>query len=83
MLIPITIRSRCIKKMRENLFHYLKDTFCYTSMPFGLKNAKLFINIWSIKCSNTNWLKFEAYVDDMMIKSVQFVNHVKGLKKIV
>lgn len=43
----------------------------------------LLINDRSIRCSRISLGKYtEAYVDDMMIKTVQSINHVKDLREV-
>ncbi|GAB2279186.1 hypothetical protein Dimus_039334 [Dionaea muscipula] len=56
-------------------------TFCYKMMPFGLKNAgatyqRLVNKIFAPVLGKT----FEAYVDDMLVKSVTENEHVTALE---
>nr|AAK71558.1 putative gag-pol protein precursor [Oryza sativa Japonica Group] len=45
-------------------------TFCYTTMPFGLKNAGLtFQHMTRITLSNQIGRNVEAYVDDLVVKT--------------
>ena len=51
-------------------FHTEKGTFCYTKMPFGLKNAgATYQRIMDRVFEKQFGRNVEAYVDDMVIKS--------------
>jgi hypothetical protein len=46
------------------------DTFCYTIMPFGLKDAgPTFQRMTRITLSNQIGCNVEAYVDDLVVKT--------------
>jgi hypothetical protein len=48
--------------------------FCYTSMPFGLKNAGATYQRDIQTCLDDHWGKrVEAYVDDLVIKTENFI----------
>lgn len=57
-------------------------TFCYTRMPFGLKNAgatfqRLVDRVFKSQINRN----VEVYVDDILIKSKMRENHLKDIKK--
>ncbi|KAL0454671.1 UNVERIFIED_CONTAM: hypothetical protein Slati_0806300 [Sesamum latifolium] len=57
-------------------------TFCYTAMPFGLKNAgatyqRLVDKIFRHQIGRN----MEVYVDDMLVKSKKAPDHIKDLKE--
>ncbi|KAL0433276.1 UNVERIFIED_CONTAM: hypothetical protein Slati_2661900 [Sesamum latifolium] len=57
-------------------------TFCYTAMPFGLKNAgatyqRLVDKIFRHQIGRN----MEVYVDDMLVKSKKAPDHVKDLEE--
>ncbi|CAL2256933.1 unnamed protein product [Prunus armeniaca] len=59
-----------------------RGTYCYKVMPFGLKNAgatyqRLVNKIFKEKISKT----MEVYVDDMLVKALELVDHIKNLAK--
>lgn len=54
-----------------------EDTFCYTRMPFGLKNIGATYQLLVNKMFEDQLGKnMEAYIDDMVIKSIQTIDHV-------
>jgi hypothetical protein len=55
--------------------------FCYTSMPFGLKNTGATYQRAIQTCLADHWGKrVEAYVDDMVIKTENSENFIKDLQ---
>jgi len=58
------------------------SNFCYTVMLFGLKNARVTYQrlmdriLDGMICRN-----LEAYVDDMVVKSVRASSHVQDLRE--
>ena len=54
--------------------------FCYTSMPFGLKNAGATYQRAIQTCLSDHWGKrVEAYVDDVVIKTENSENFIEDL----
>jgi hypothetical protein len=57
-----------------------KTAFCYTSMPFGLKNAGATYQRAIQTCLADHWGKrVEAYVDDVVIKTENSENFIEDL----
>jgi hypothetical protein len=55
--------------------------FCYTSMPFGLKNAEATYQRAIQTCLADHWGKHvEAYVDDVVIKIENSENFIEDLQ---
>jgi hypothetical protein len=55
--------------------------FCYTSMPFGLKNAGATYQRAIQTCLADHWGKHvEAYVDDVVIKTYNSENFIEDLQ---
>ena len=59
-----------------------RGTYCYTVMPFGLKNAgatyqRLVNKMFAEQLEKT----MEVYIDDMLVKSLEAVNHVEHLQQ--
>jgi hypothetical protein len=55
--------------------------FCYTSMPFGLKNAGATYKRAIQTCLADHWGKrVEAYVDDVVIKTENSENFIEDLQ---
>jgi hypothetical protein len=55
--------------------------FCYTSMPFGLKNARATYQRAIQTCLANHWGKrVEAYVDDVVIKIENLENFIEDLQ---
>jgi hypothetical protein len=67
------------KEDEENTaFVTLFGAFCYTSMPFGLKNAGATYQRAIQTCLADHWGKrVEAYVDDMVIKTENFIKDLQ------
>ncbi|KAL0360882.1 UNVERIFIED_CONTAM: hypothetical protein Sradi_3772700 [Sesamum radiatum] len=58
------------------------DTFCYTAMPFGLKNAgatyqRLVDKIFRHQIGQN----LEVYIDGMLVKSKKAPDHIKDLEE--
>ena len=69
--------------MEHTTFIIERGIYCYKVIPFSLKNAgatyqrlinKMFINLLG--------KTVEAYIDDMVIKSKQVVNHIQHVDKV-
>ena len=59
-----------------------KGLYCYKVMPFGLKNARVtFQRLVNKVFEKQLGRNVEAYVDDMIIKSLQKEDHLEDLKK--
>ena len=59
-----------------------KGLYCYKVMPFGLKNTgatyqRLVNKIFKMQI---RW-NMKIYVDDMLVKSLQILNHVRDLEE--
>ncbi|KAL0445858.1 UNVERIFIED_CONTAM: Retrovirus-related Pol polyprotein from transposon gypsy [Sesamum latifolium] len=59
-----------------------RGIYCYNVMPFGLKNAgatyqRLVNKMFKDQIGST----MEVYVDDMLVKSMKEVDHLKDLKQ--
>jgi superoxide dismutase len=55
--------------------------FCYTYMPFGLKNARVTYQRAIQTCLDDHWGKrVEAYVDDVVIKTEKSENFIEDLQ---
>ncbi|GJS13018.1 reverse transcriptase domain-containing protein [Tanacetum coccineum] len=70
------------KDEEKTTFHTDEGVFCYTKMPFGLKNAKatyqrLVDTIFEGKIGRN----LEAYVDDMVIKSKTELEMIKDVEE--
>jgi len=66
---------------KHTLFRILLGVYCYTVMPFGLKNARATYQ----RAMNTifhNHLRkmVECYVDDIVVKSRDKNDHLRNLK---
>ncbi|XP_060968195.1 uncharacterized protein LOC133035834 [Cannabis sativa] len=64
-------------------FRTPKGIFCYTVMPFGLKNAgatyqRAMTTIFEDMMHNT----VECYVDDLVVKTKERTNHLDDLKRV-
>ena len=57
-------------------------SFCYVTMPFGLKNARATYQCCMLKCFGDliGWT-IEAYVDDIMVKSKQADQVIANLEQ--
>ena len=59
-----------------------RETYCYKVMPFGLKNAgatyQRMVNKVFVEQLGRN---MEAYVDDMMVKSMNMARHFDDLQE--
>ncbi|XP_059635240.1 uncharacterized protein LOC132277396 [Cornus florida] len=67
----------------KTCFIIKKDTYCYRVMPFGFKNAgatyqRLVNKIFDEMLGKT----VEAYIDDMVVKSVKKEDHPKHLQEV-
>lgn len=59
-----------------------KVTYCYTIMPFGLKNAGVtYQHLVNKLFQNQLGQNMESYVDDMLVKSLVAEHHPVGLEE--
>lgn len=59
-----------------------KGLYCYTKMPFGLKNAPAtFQRLVNEVFKNQLGRNMEAYIDDMIVKSKESKDHVADLRE--
>ena len=57
-----------------------RETYCYKVMPFGLKNVRATYQRMVNKVfANQISKNMEAYIDDMMVKSMSMADHVNDL----
>nr|GEW86251.1 hypothetical protein [Tanacetum cinerariifolium] len=71
------------KKYEEKTaFHTDEGIFCYTKIPFGLKNART-IYQWLVDTIFEGKMgrNLEAYVDDMVVKSITELEMIKDVKE--
>jgi hypothetical protein len=60
----------------------LFESFCYVTMPFGLKNTGATYQRCMLKCfGDLNRQTIEAYIDDIVVKSKQTDQLVVDLEK--
>ena len=60
-----------------------RGTYCYKVMPFGLKNARATYQrmiTWMFKDQLGKTM--ETYIDDMVVKSKPFTNHLADLREV-
>ena len=59
-----------------------RGTYCYKVMPFGLKNVRaIYQRMVNKVFAHQIGRNVEAYVDDMMVKSMTMADHVKDLQE--
>ena len=59
-----------------------KGLYCYQVMPFGLKNAPAtFLRLVNTVFADQLGRNMEAYIDDMIVKSKEVVDHVADLRE--
>ena len=59
-----------------------RGTYCYKVMPFGLKNVEATYHRMVNKVfANQIGRNMEAYIDDMMVKSMSMADHVNDLRE--
>jgi hypothetical protein len=69
------------RRRGKTAFITLFGAFCYTSMPFGLKNAGATNQRAIQTCLADHWGKrVEAYVDDVVIKIENSENFIEDLQ---
>ena len=57
-----------------------RGTYCYKVMPFGLKNAgATYQRMVNKVFAHQIGRNMEAYVNDMMVKSMNMAEHIKDL----
>ncbi|CAA0818773.1 Unknown protein, partial [Striga hermonthica] len=63
-------------------FYSARGLYCYTMMPFGLKNAgATYQRLVNKMFTSLIGVSMEVYVDDMLVKSVYASDHVNDLNK--
>ncbi|CAA0833865.1 Unknown protein, partial [Striga hermonthica] len=63
-------------------FYSARGLYCYTMMPFGLKNAgATYQRLVNKMFASLIGVSMEVYVDDMLVKSVYASDHVNDLNK--
>ena len=70
--------------MRKRLIFFIKGiTFCYKAVPFGLKNTGVTYQCMIKKVFKHQIRRIiEGYVDDMLVKSMTFEQHLNDLKEV-
>jgi hypothetical protein len=59
-----------------------RGLYCYTMMPFGLKNAgATYQRLVNRMFRNQIGRNVEVYVDDMLVKSIQATKHIEDLRE--
>ena len=59
-----------------------RGTYCYKVMPFKLKNVgATYQRMVNKGFSNQIGQNMEAYVDDMMVKSISMADHINDLRE--
>ncbi|CAA0811885.1 Unknown protein, partial [Striga hermonthica] len=62
-------------------FYSARGLYCYTMMPFGLKNARAtYQRLVNIMFATLIGHTMEVYVDDMLVKSVHVSDHITHLQ---
>ncbi|GJU04038.1 reverse transcriptase domain-containing protein [Tanacetum coccineum] len=70
------------KNEEKTAFHTDKGVFCYTKMPFGLKNARAtYQRLVDTIFEGQIGRNLEAYVDDMVIKSKTKLEMIKDIEE--
>ncbi|GJR52102.1 reverse transcriptase domain-containing protein [Tanacetum coccineum] len=70
------------KDKEKTAFHTEEGIFCYTKMPFGLKNARAtYQRLVDSAFKEQIGLNLEAYVDDMVIKSKTEQDIIKDIEQ--
>ena len=58
-------------------------TFCYTIMPFGLKNTReTYQRVMTVIFHDLIHKILEDYVDDILVKSLNVLDHLSHLKEV-
>lgn len=71
-----------LKDEEKTSFITKDDTFCYTQIPFNLKNVSAtYQRLVNRMFEDQLEKNIEVYMDDMVIKSVQLVDHIKDSKQ--
>ena len=81
MLTQVSIKSLCVRKMRSTLLSYTVDgLYCYTAMPYGLKNAlPTFVRAMHKMFEDLIRTIVEVYVDDIVVKTKQHASLLDNL----
>lgn len=60
-----------------------RGLYCYTAMPFGLKNAgATYQRLMNLMFKELIGKTVEVYIDDMLVKSTEATDHVQHLKEV-
>ena len=72
----------CLDDEEKTAFITPFGIFCYVKMPFGLKNAGAsFQRLMQSTFSPQLGRNLEAYVDDLVVKSIKRLNHIADLQE--
>jgi hypothetical protein len=84
MLISDITKFSSIQMMRKNHPHSnLRGTFCYRAMPFKLKNVGVTYQWIMNKIFKNQLIRImDGYIDDMLVKSMVFKQHLLNLEEI-
>lgn len=69
----------CLDDEENTIFITHLGIFCYIKIPFGLKNAGVFQRLMQTTFSPQLSRNLEAYVDDLVVKSIKRLNHISDL----
>lgn len=74
--------NMCLDDEEKTAFITPFGIFCYVKMPFGLKNAGVsFQRLMQSTFSSQLGRNLEAYVDDLVVKSMKRLNHITDLQE--
>nr|CCI55289.1 PH01B001G05.12 [Phyllostachys edulis] len=74
--------NMCLDDEEKTTFITPFGIFCYVKMPFGLKNAGAsFQRLTQSTFSSQLGRNLEAYVDDLVVKSIKRLNHITDLQE--
>ena len=74
--------NMCLDDEEKTAFITPFGIFCYVKMPFGLKNAGAsFQRLMQSTFSPQLGRNLEAYVDDLVVKSIKKLNHITDLQE--
>ena len=76
-------RSRCIHpNVEKTSFIKERGLYCYKVIPFGLKNAKAtYQRLVNKMFKKMIGKTMEVYIDNMLVKSLEAINHIAHLQK--
>ena len=74
--------NMCLDDEEKTAFITPFGIFCYVKMPFGLKNAGVsFQRLMQATFLPQLGRNLEAYVDDLVVKSIKKLNHISDLQE--